>query len=415
MFFYKYDGNTLFSMDRYDNLKEIDELEAKEDSGILFYLTSSVRYGTRRSFCVSSPDLFFLEKEDLNLLNLPKDKGYDNIPNWILERIGERKVMSINTQYSNWRDCLKVKKPNSWKVNIVGLGDVGGTLLIGLRLLGGDAISQIGIYARAEKTIKRWELELNQIMTPFNNGHYPPVMGVEKDDLFDCDMFIFCASKSVPPVGSKTTDVRMVQFESNSKIIAEYAKMARDSNFKGVFAVVSDPVDLLSKVVYLESNKDDLGALDYKGLAPEQIRGYGLGVMNARATYYAQQNEDTKNYVSEGRAFGPHGEGLVIANSIDNYDDELSQHLTIKAKEANLEVRAAGFKPYIAPALSSGTLSILATIRGDWHYSATYIGGVFIGSKNRLISSGTELERLNLPEKLYSRLSETYERLGKIL
>jgi len=402
-------------MNKYGNLKEIDELEAKEVSGILFYLTSIEKAGSRRSFCVSSPDLLFHEKEDLSLLNLPKDKSFDNIPDWILERIGERKVMSINTQFSNWTECLNVKKTHGWKVNIVGLGDVGGTLLIGLRLLGGNDISEIGVYARSEETIKRWELELNQIMPAFSKESAPTVNGITKGELFDCDMFIFCASKGVPPVGSKTTDVRMVQFESNSKIISEYAKMARNNNFKGVFAVVSDPVDLLSKVVYLESNKDDLGTLDYKGLAPEQIRGYGLGVMNARATYYAEQKEETKNYVSEGRAFGPHGEGLVIANSIDHYDEELSLYLTSKAKEANLEVRATGFKPYIAPALSSGTLSILATIRGDWHYSATYMGGVFMGSKNRLNPSGTELERLDLPTQLYSKLLETYERLGSII
>ena len=37
------------------------------------------------------------------------------------------------------------------RVNLIALGDVGGTVLMGLRLLGGDVISSIGIYDLNEK------------------------------------------------------------------------------------------------------------------------------------------------------------------------------------------------------------------------------------------------------------------------
>ncbi|MGE5676473.1 MAG: lactate dehydrogenase, partial [Pseudomonadota bacterium] len=130
---------------------------------------------------------------------------------------------------------------------------------------------------------------------------------------------------------------------------------------------------------------------------------------------FAGLSPDTSHYLSEGRAFGPHGEGLVIADSIENYNDMLSEGLTEKARTANLSVRSLGFKPYIAPALSSGSMSILATIRGQWHYSATFLGGVYFGAKNRLLPSGIELERQPLPERLRSRLESTYESLRKVL
>ena len=61
------------------------------------------------------------------------------------------------------------------------------------------------------------------------------------------------------------------------------------------------------------------------GLAPEQVKGYGLGVMNARALFYADKNEAMANYKTEGRAYGPHGEDLVLANSFMKYDDEVSR------------------------------------------------------------------------------------------
>ncbi len=50
--------------------------------------------------------------------------------------------------------------------------------------------------------------------------------------------------------------------------------------------------------------------------------------MNGRASYYGEKSNETTHYLDEGRAFGPHGEGLIIANSIKNYNEELSNYLT---------------------------------------------------------------------------------------
>lgn len=131
--------------------------------------------------------------------------------------------------------------------------------------------------------------------------------------------------------------------------------------------------------------------------------------MSARAAYYADKDPKFKNYSMEGRAFGPHGEGLVIANSIDNYDENLSDILTKKTREANLEIRSFGFKPYIAPALSSGSFSLIATIKSEWHYSATFLDGAFMGIKNRFINNTIELETYkNMPPNLLKKLEETH-------
>ena len=84
----------------------------------------------------------------------------------------------------------------------------------------------------------------------------------------------------------------------------------------------------LAKTAWLESNKDENGILDLKGLRPEQVQGFGLGVMNARAAYYAKRDGRFSQFLTEGRSFGPHGQDLVIADSIENYNDELSKELT---------------------------------------------------------------------------------------
>jgi len=108
----------------------------------------------------------------------------------------------------------------------------------------------------------------------------------------------------------------------------------------------------------------------------------------------------------------------VIANSIDRYDDALSRELTEQAVRANIAVRDLGFKPYIAPALSSAALSILLTLRGEWHYGSLYLGtrerGAFLGMKNRLTEDGWEWEDLDLPEELYERIRNAYDNLCEI-
>ena len=298
------------------------------------------------------------------------------------------------------------------RVNILALGDVGSTMLTGFRLLGGDVISEIGIMDIRPENTERLEMEINQIGYPFGQKELPPVYITDEEHLFDCDVLVFCASRGVPPVEPGSTppaDVRMAQLDANREIIRHYAELARAAGYRGMIAVVSDPVDNLAAAF-----------LDAAGLESRQVQGYGLGVMNMRALYYSQrlEGEAFARYELEGRAFGPHGQDLVIANSIDNYDDEASRILTKCASEANLRIRDLGFKPYIAPALSSAAISILLTLRGEWHYGSVYLGsrdhGAFLGVRNRMTADGTEYEDLALPDLLYERVLYAYERLCSI-
>ena len=47
--------------------------------------------------------------------------------------------------------------------------------------------------------------------------------------LFDCDLFLFTASRGVPPVGTQIADVRMAQYQSNAALLKPYARAARES------------------------------------------------------------------------------------------------------------------------------------------------------------------------------------------
>ena len=301
------------------------------------------------------------------------------------------------------------------RVNVLAIGDVGSNLLTGLHLLGGDVISEIGICDLSEKVTARWEFEENQISYPWDYDALPEVKVVPPEQLFDCDVVVSVASKGIPPVGSGVQDVRMYQFENNRKIVGAYARQARQVGFRGMFCQVADPVDPLAKVVLLESNRNEEGVLDWKGLRPEQVQGFGLGVMNARAAYYAKKDPRFARFLTEGRSFGPHGKELVVADSIEHYDDAISRELTERVVKANLEMRAMGFKPFVAPAFSSGALSILLMLRGEWHCASVYLGGIFMGVKNRYTPQGLETEILPLPEQLFLRIAEAEAALKEIV
>lgn len=330
------------------------------------------------------------------------DKGQETLDGFFnldLDNPEPIDIIGVNTFHGPFKALEPTKK--KYRVNVLGLGDVGGIMLIGMRLLGSDIISEIGIYDLDEKKVKRYEFELNQINRSGDKS-YPKVKGIDSKDLFDCDAFVFTASVGIPEVGSKIKDVRMHQLESNAKIIKSYVERSVASNFKGLFMVVSDPVDLLCDRVLKYSQG---------GLRPQQIKGFGLGVMAARASYYAKEM-NLDSFDEKGGIYGPHGKDLIVANDLLDYDHDLSLELTKKTVEANLEVRALGYKPFIAPALSSAAISIIDCLKGMPHYSTVYMEDVFYGCLNQQIYHQIfKHDKKPLSEKLLCRLNNTYKEL----
>lgn len=295
------------------------------------------------------------------------------------------------------------------RVHIIGMGNVGQSAAVTLKIAGADTVSQLGIYDLNQQLVSRMEIELSQIMSPLGQTAYPRIVALDPQDLFHCDVFLFCATACVPPVGEEARgDVRMAQYEKNVRIIREYARQALKAGYQGLFGVVSDPMDLLCGEVA-------------RFLHPEQVQGFGLGVMFARAAYYAEKrashDQRFSYFPQSGRVFGPHGNGLVAVNSIlpQHYDDRATEKLSNLAVGANISVRALGYKPYIAAGVSSVGLIVPDVIKGGWNDSARCLNGVFFGARNRITSSGTKWEKEPIPDELYYRLRESYRTLDRAL
>ncbi|MFR6394852.1 MAG: hypothetical protein ACLUNQ_07000 [Oscillospiraceae bacterium] len=135
------------------------------------------------------------------------------------------RVRAVNRLHPRWQELLSpLPRKKKVRVNLLGLGDVGATLLMGLRLLGGDVISSIGICDLRENVPQRWEFELNQINLPGPYDTLPPVEIIGPEELFRGDVFLFCASRFVPDTAVKDGDVRMAQYQLNRELVALYAK-----------------------------------------------------------------------------------------------------------------------------------------------------------------------------------------------
>lgn len=429
MYYYRIEGKlccTWMEEIRKDTLSAdavIEKIEAPAQETVLQeglnFLFERPAESCRASFLVNCAELLAQETEDVSWLNsnkLEEQAQKLDLDDTVTAAIEAGVLRAVNLAHPKFLEIL-LEKPQKTKkrVHVLAIGDVGSTLLTGLHLLGGDCISSIGICDISDQVTARWEFEENQIAYPWAYDALPEIDIVKPENLFQCDVFVFVASKGIPPVGSGVKDVRMYQFENNSKIVSIYAKQARKEKFKGLFAVVSDPVDPLAKTAWLESNKDENGVFDSQGLRPEQVQGFGLGVMNARAAYYAKRDPRFARFLTEGRSFGPHGQDLVVADSIEHYDDALSKELTQLTVTANLQMRAIGFKPFIAPAYSSGAISLILMLRGEWHCGSVFLGGIFMGVKNRYTAHGLETEVLPLPDALYERIVTAQDNLKKIV
>ena len=388
---------------------------AEEGVPALFLLNRDPEQGPA-AFRAAHANQLTAESVNVSMLDPNRMVPAPDLPEPVRSALDAGTLTAVNLRHPRWQDALNFTAPKHGKkrVHLLAVGDVGGTLLTALKLLGGDCISTVGICDLNENIVARWTAEMGQIAWPWDYEALPQVEAVTSEHLFDCDVFIFAATKAIPPVGSDIKDVRMAQFEANRPLVETFARQARNAHFGGLFIVLSDPVDPLSRAAWRASNCDSDGSWDGLGLLPEQVQGFGLGVMNARAAYFAKEYPRFASFLTEGRSFGPHGKGLVIANSVEHYDDDLSQELTELVETANLRIRDLGFKPYVAPAVSSGAMQLLLTLQGGWHCSSVCLGGVWFGVKNRFTTHGVETESLSLPDDLFARLQETEAELAAI-
>lgn len=142
--------------------------------------------------------------------------------------------------------------------------------------------------------------------------------------------------------------------------------------------------------------------------------------MNKRAEYYAKKDARFADYLTEGRAFGPHGADLVIANSIAHYDDTLSRELTDLTVKANLAIRELGFKPYLGACLFVRRVFPAADAAGCVALQLGLLWERCRWARSSVCATAwsaeqVEYEDLLLPPALYARIEHAYHNLCALI
>ena len=130
----------------------------------------------RDTFPVTAPSLLTAEEGVSTLVTAEEPESGEETPAEAEEPetdpalaavIAAGRVRAVNLAHPRQEELLPpLRRRERVRVNLLALGDVGSTLLMGLRLLGGDVIDSVGICDVRENVPQRWEMELNQIVSP---------------------------------------------------------------------------------------------------------------------------------------------------------------------------------------------------------------------------------------------------------
>jgi hypothetical protein len=271
-------------------------------------------------------------------------------------------------------------------VALAGLGNVGGVAatLLATTPTRVSGIRELLIHDVDTINQARWLLELDSIAVWRSDDALPRVHPTAVAEMFlRCDVFLFTAADSVPPLGT-TGDVRAMQFGPNRTIIRSFLEQADAVGYTGLFLVVSDPVDLLAQAAFHDSNSDPSGAFTGDGLAPERVAGLGLGVMWGRALACARRQGWERTAARFGAAYGPHGPEVVVFDHLRKPDGRRSDALSTEAREGNVKIRNLGHLPYVGPGTSSVALMLPSLLAGGEVLASVLVDGIYFGAPARL-------------------------------
>lgn len=235
---------------------------------------------------------------------------------------------------------------------------------------------------------------------------------VKAGDYCDCgDADIIIITASAPMAEGQT---RLDMFESSAKIIKSIVPPIMESGFKGIFIVISNPVDIMAYYVYKLS-----------GLPKNQIIGTGTALDSARLKNLIADIVHVDPRSIQAFTMGEHGDSQMVPWSKISiggkgfleiiYDNEKYQNVNLDEllkKTISFGFDIMEYKGATNYGIASSTVGIVKAIMRDEHtvipVSAMFTGeyginDVFAGVPAVINKSGVkEIVELNLPydEKL---------------
>lgn len=178
------------------------------------------------------------------------------------------------------------------KVVIVGTGLVG--MSYAYALLNQGVVSDLVLIDIDDSRAEGEAMDLNHGI-PFSPRHMNIYAG-RYDDCKDADLVVITAG-----VNQKPDESRLDLLDRNAVIMRGITRSIMESGFKGILLVASNPVDVMTQIVYEASQ-----------LPKEKVIGSGTSLDTARLRYEIghQINIDTRNV--HAYILGEHGESEFV-------------------------------------------------------------------------------------------------------
>ena len=140
--YYEINGHLLAGFSERPGLKAALPRQGEQ----IFFLVDGDPISGRGVFKADHPGQL-IQPDSLNVLDASR------LPDLLLDEtlsaaLAEGRLSVVNAGRPRWERMLEAPQNGKKRVNILAIGDVGSTLLMGLKLLGGDVISRIGILTK---------------------------------------------------------------------------------------------------------------------------------------------------------------------------------------------------------------------------------------------------------------------------
>ena len=181
------------------------------------------------------------------------------------------------------------------KVIIIGCSNVGMSYAQNL-VLRDINIDELALIDLEEERIEGEVIDLNHSLA-FTNNYIRIKKGNYKDDCKDARLVVICAGRN-----QKKGETRQQLIDSNIKIIDSILVSCMQNKFKGIYIIVSNPVDILSLYAYKKL-----------GIDKSKVFGSGTSLDTARLQYDIGKKLRINPKYINAYVLGEHGDSEMVA------------------------------------------------------------------------------------------------------
>jgi L-lactate dehydrogenase len=179
------------------------------------------------------------------------------------------------------------------KVGLIGVGHVGASVAVSLLLSG--AARELLLHDHDEARAEGEAMDLAHGVPYYPRAH---VRAAPLDEVAGCDVVVFAAGRNGRP-----GETRLQLLADNFRVATEVGR--RLAGCPGVLVVVSNPVDVLTRVLQQAS-----------GLPPERVLGTGTMLDTARLRQWLAQHLKVDARSVHAQVLGEHGDSAFVQWSV---------------------------------------------------------------------------------------------------